>query len=344
VRAPLGPFPTPIDYPTVLPFTLPAGRDLHFYRGNFCGVRIPGTLPAPGSNDQNPELVMACLLDNYPADVQDRYLATYASYGYTHLQRSLGHAIWYGHTLEEYIALSRRAQQHGLFCDHWFLGGGEGDGSSNPFKARDKDATYWGPFLQPYLDALLGAGVVDAACVGWQLDQFNAPGNPLISIIAWLGGALPGEVPLFTHWVNHAMAWWADKGQQWTDDYQSIWVCDRFTWWAAMQPYLTGGHHQGSNEEAITDPKLYQDKLLDTLEPFGGETGKGDMGQSRRGGVKRNFEMTAWEVTAQYQFDNRCTEDVGDLTGYLTMCTTSSRGNAMAGYGNGARMPDGSAL
>jgi hypothetical protein len=53
---------------------------------------------------------MACLLDNYPADVQDRYLATYASYGYTHLQRSLGHAIWYGHTLEQYIALSQRAR------------------------------------------------------------------------------------------------------------------------------------------------------------------------------------------------------------------------------------------
>jgi hypothetical protein len=33
---------------------------------------------------------------------------------------------------------------------------------------------------------------------------------------------------------------------------------DRFTWWYAMQPYLTGGHHQGNTRMAINE---YQDRL-----------------------------------------------------------------------------------
>jgi hypothetical protein len=340
-RAPFGPAPQPIDYRNVLPFT-PPGRDLHFYRGNFCGLTIPGAPPVPGGNDSNPEMVMACLLDNYPPVVQDQYLLAYAQAGYTHLQRSLGHSLYYGHSIEDHIILSRKAQGYGLFCDEWWLGGGEGDDWT--FKSRDKDAAYWAPILQPYVDQLVGAGVVDCACVGWQLDQWNAPGNPIISIIAYLASALPQSVPLYTHWVNEALAWWKTGGEVWSDKYQTVNVDNRFSWWGAMQPYLTGGHHQGDNQIALTNPKLYQDKLLDTLDPFGGDQSKGNMGQSQRGGVLRPFSLVGFEVMAQFEFDARASELQGDQAGYYVMCTTSHTGLAMGGYGNGARRPDGTAL
>lgn len=343
-RAPLGPFPPPVTYDHVLPFT-PPGRDLYFYRGNFCGVRIPGAPVVPGCNPANPSLVMACLLDNYPRAIQDAFLLQYAQNGYTHLQRSIGHSLYYGGTIESHIALSKRAQtQFGLFADEWFLGG-------EALKVPDQDATYWRPILDPLIDALLGAGAIDTACVSWQLDQLqqNTPGNATISIIAYVADRLPSSLPVYTHWVNEALAWWkvigrrpdgSDIGETWTDRFGSREVKDRFSWWLAMAPYLTGGHHQGDVTMARTNPKLYQDKIKDTLNPFT----DGRMGQSWRRGFAENFRLDSWECTGQDQFDDRCSELEGDRVGFLNTCTFGDSGGVMSGYGNGARMPDGTAL
>lgn len=279
---------------------------------------------------------MACLLDNYPRAVQDAFLLKYAQDGYTHLQRSIGHSLYYGGTVDSHIALSKRAQsQFGLFADEWFLGG-------EALKTPDQNADYWRPILDPIIDALLGAGAIDTACVGWQLDQLqqNAPGNATISIIAYVAEKLPKAIPVYTHWVNEALAWWKTGGEVWIDPYQARDVNDRFSWWLAMQPYLTGGHHQGDVTMARTNPKLYQDKMKDTLNPFT----DGRMGQSRRSGVPKNFALTVFECTAQDQFDGRCSEDEGDLVGYLLTCTTGDSGGVLGGYGNGARLPSGVAL
>lgn len=335
-RAPLPAFPAG-RFDRVPPVAPPTGPDLLYYRGNFCGIRLPGAPVVPGGPaPSNADLVMACLLDNYPREWQDKFIDRYAGYGYTHLQRSIGHALNYGHSLADFIGLTKRAQARGLFADQWLLG-------AEALNAQDQDAGYWKPILDPIVDALIGAGAIDTACVGWQLDQFNEPGNPLISIIAYVGEKLPQSVPLYTHWVNEALAWWKTGGEVWSDKYQTVNVRDRFTWWQAMQPYLTGGHHQGDTTLARTDPTTYQDKLKDTLNPFCGDNGKGPMGRSKRNG-DRNFLLTVFECTAQDQFDERCSEDQGDLTGYLLACTTSFNGQGMGGYGNGARNVNGSVL
>lgn len=339
-RRPLGPLLQPVNYRVVLPFFPPAGRTLDFYRGNFCGLQIPDAPVVQGCNDRYPQTVMAALLDNYPEAFQHRYLQMYAEAGYTHLQRSIGHALYYGHDLAAYNHLSEVARsQYGLYCDHWLMGGGEGDAFF--LKARAQTIEYWQPVLGPIINAIVGSGTMDLCCVGWQLDQFNQPGNVLIAIIAYIANTIPQSVPLYTHWMNEALAWWRTGGEVWTDQYGSINVIDRFTWWYAMRPYLTGGHHQGSNIMAITDPKQYQDRLLDTLDYFGGDTGKGTMGQSMRGGQQRPFALTDFEVTAQFQFDGLTSEAQGDESGYLALCTTSHTGLAMAGYGNGARYLNG---
>lgn len=334
-RAPLGPFPQPETYDHVLPFTPPAGRDLYFYRGQFCGIRIPGAPVVPGSNPANPDLVMACLLDNYPQAVQEAFLLKYAQDGYTHLQRSIGHSIYYGGSISDHIRLSQRAQAYGLFADEWLLG-------AEAFSTRDQDANYWRPIMDPILDQLLGAGVIDTACVAWQMDQLQngAPGNPTISIIAYIAGKLPARIPLYTHWMNEALAWWKTGGEQWQDDKESIWVHDRFSWWLAMQIYLTGGHHQGDVTMARTNPYLYQSKMRDTLNPFH----DGRMGQSLRYGF-RPWALDVFECTAQDQFNGTCSEDEGDLTGFILLCTTADGTSAgCQGFGNGARYPDGTAI
>lgn len=352
MRSPLPPYPEPIDYKTVLPFTRPTGRVLDFYRGQFCAIRVPGAPAVPGGNDKNPTAVMSCLLDNYPPRVQDQFLDLYASDGYTHLQRSLGHALHYNNqNLDAYIALSQRARSvFGLYCDHWFLAGQDVWGHD----CKDQSASWWQQKLDPHIPRLLDAGVIDLACVGWQLDGYNIPGNSLLAIIKYIAEALPRSIPLWTHWMNEALAWWATNidpatgenlGEVWTDEYQTIRVHDRFTWWAACQPYLSGGHHQGNTRMLI---KEYQDRLCDTLDYFGGDTGKGNMGQSQRSPEgPQPFAMTVFECSGQDQFDDQpgnphaISEDEGDLRGYLLMCTTSQWAH-LSGFGNGARMPDGS--
>lgn len=340
-RAPLGPFPQPETYDHELPFTPPTGRDLYFYRGNFCGIRLEGAPVVPGCNADHPDVVMACLLDNYPEAWQEQYLTTYASYGYTHLQRSIGHSLYYGHSLQDHMVLSKKAQNVGLYCDEWVLNGGEG--TDWFLKTPNQDAAYWEPILRPIVEPMLAAGVIDTACVAWQMDQMqgDAPGNPTISIIALMARLLPSAIPLYTHWVNEALAWWKTGGEVWVDPQyypEGIEIGDRFSWWRAMGPYLTGGYHQGDNQIAITDPTLYQGKLRDTLNPFN----DGRMGWSNRSGPRR-FSLVGFEVTAQFQFDGQCTEHQGDTTGYLVTCTTGDdqNGGVMGGYGNGASLPDG---
>lgn len=278
---------------------------------------------------------MAALLDNYPEWVQEEFFRLYCGYGYTHLQRSLGHALYYS-TFDRFIALSKKAQSYGLFSDVWLI--------SNEFPGFqfDQDATFWGPKLDPFIDRMLGEGIVDLACPCWQMDQVmqNAPGNPTISIIAYVAKKLPKQIPIYTHWMNEAFAWWKTGGEQWVDEYQSVWIENRFDWWRAMRFYLTGAHEQGSTTMAV---KEYQDRLCDTLDYFGGRKDKGDMMQSVRTGTPTNFILNVYEDSAQDQFDGITSEAQGDLRGYLLMSTFSPWAY-IGGYGNGASRPDGTAL
>ena len=58
----------------------------------------------------------------------------------------------------------------------------------------------------------------------------------------------------------------------------------------------------------------------------------------------QQFALNTFEITAQDQFNENCSEDIGDRTGYIMMCTTAFNGGGVNGYGNGARYPDGSCL
>jgi hypothetical protein len=314
-RPPLPPLPAGV-YDRTFP-QLPA-RDVLTYRGNFCGIRVP---EAPGvvggANATIPggdtSLVMACHLDRYPQEIQDQYLARYASYGYTHVQQSIGHSAEAGRSIAQFVETQQRIQSYGLFADIWFLGG-------PGFATRDRDATYWRPRLDPWIDALLANDAIDTACVGWQLDGYNKEsdtrtGNgPLQSTIDYLADRLgPHNIPIGTHWINEAGAWNTPM--------------DRFSWWRRQRNRISFFHHQGDVRMPIP---LYQAKLADTLSAFG----DGRVGRSGLFG-DRPFGLVVFECSAQGQFDGYISEDEGDLRSYLLMCTSGV--SRPVGYGNGCR-------
>lgn len=320
-RAPLPQFP-PGSYDKTFPNLGP--KDKLTYRGQFCGLRVAGAPAVPeGVNfttTGQSDIIMAMHLDRYPEEWQHKILETYASYGYTHFQQSLGHSRAYGRTIKEYVATSKLIQSYGLFADHWFLGG--------PGDPRDADAGYYAPVLQPYMDALKGESAIDTACVGWQLDGYNEPGAKIMSIIDYIASELvPHEIPIGTHWMNEAGAWWKTND---TDGRPR----NRFEWWQWCRGRISFFHHQGST---TIDIPLYQAKLVDTLAPFG----DGRMGTSGLFG-DIPFKLVAFECSAQNQFDQKTTEAEGDLRSYLLCCTKG--GHGVQGYGNGCRSPEGFTL
>lgn len=341
-RAPLPPPPAGA-YDRTLPFTPPTEPSVFFYRGNFCGVRVPGvailegmsgyTLPGWRANavgsGMNPPIMA---LDHFRYVAQGRWddleqiLRTHQAAGYTHLQCSMCHAQLFGLSVDQYVEYCGRVRQWVPFLDQWGICEDQG--------VKDAEWATWEPRLRPWLDAIHSNGLADLACVGWQLDSFNAPGDPIIGIIKGFANEFtPRGVPVGTHWVNEAGGWWQTGG---SPQYPN--VVDRFTWWQAMRGFLSFFHHQGNVD---MDLGLYQAKLCDTLNPFG----DGRMGTSGLFG-DRPYSLVVYECSAQAQFDvgsaHYQTEDQGDQRGFYLVCTHAA--SHAGGYGNGGRYPDGRAL
>lgn len=96
-------------------------------------------------------------------------------------------------------------------------------------------------------------------------------------------------------------------------------------------------HYQAGVDWTIEET---QARMRDTLDPFGGDTNKGDMGQFASG---QNFLMTGYELSAMARFFNGLPEADGNLRGYLSLCTKARA--PLAGLGNGGlQHPDGSVL
>lgn len=317
MRAPLPALPAG-SYDHDLP-VFPTSPDLLFYRGNFCGIRVPGVPGVPGGVNAtvpggDTSLVMASHLDRYPIEWQHRILETYASYGYTHFQQSIGFSEDAGKTIPEYVATAKLIQSYGLYVDHWFLGAGK-------YNTRDMDRTYWAPILQPWFDGLFAQSAVDACCVGWQLDGFNKEDAPIQSIIDYFAEqCVPRGIPLATHWINGAGTWTA--------------TLSREQWWRNQKGKLSWFHHQGPTASQGSTVPDYQARLCDTLNPFG----NGRFGTSGLFG-DRPFGLVVYECSAQDQYDERSTEAEGDQRGMLLCCTKASA--QVSGYGNGARRQDG---
>jgi hypothetical protein len=257
-------------------------------------------------------------------------LSLHQAAGCTHFKASIAHARQFGLSIDTYVEFcGGHVRKYLPFLDQW--------GMSNDSGPKDSDWPTWQGLLQPWLDAVKSNGLVDLACVGWQLDNFNVPGDPIIDIVKGFASQFTGlSIPVGTHWVNEAGAWWQTGG---SPKYPH--VVDRFSWWREMKGFLSFFYHQG---DVQIDIPTYQAKLVDTLNPFGGDTGKGDMGTSGLFG-DRPYSLIVYECSAQAQFDvdkaYYLTQAQGDQRSYYLTCT-HARSHA-GGYGNGGGYPDGSA-
>lgn len=318
----LPPFPAPVDYPTTILLTPPSGPSLAYYRGNFCGVRVPGVEIKPGmagytlSPQPSPPLVMDLDIFKYRDQAsQARIFQAHVDRGLTHFQFSLGHAVEQNWTPQDFLSLVESWRALGGFADLWWLGGA--------WMARDQPWSYWLSVMRPWLDVLGPAGVIDHACIGWQLDQYNSPSS-LLTVIRGLGAllkAFPSQPLIACHWINDACAWWDD-----TTGAQTPPIANRFDF------------HRVLGAEGLLDRDFLQVDV--NAPPAGPQGGFQGVVRDLRRALVGSQQVVAYEFSAQNQFDdpNEVTEQTGSMRDYLACCAGAF------GYGNGGTFPDGSIL
>jgi hypothetical protein len=344
VRGPLLPFPEPVNYYTALPWTPPA-EDRNFLRGDFWGVEMPDAPWVPGVG-QKYDRIFSWFLDRYPLDFQKEYLTKYAGFQYTHFLLSVGDSLGppenpgktpgAGHTLDQFLETCALVKRYVKYC-HVRLG-------SKDFQPPNMTAQQWADYADPIMDALIAAKVVDEFSLAWEMNLWNTPGKPLIDALRHCGGkAHAAGLSSWQHFSPHYTSWFADGDPR-----------GRFGWYDD----LAGGGVDGLNYQTMGpqwSPQMLQARMVDTLWQFG------ERGNDFLMRMEEDLAFWMWNSdTVACQVDDAVdangqpvlttvsvTPEDANLRGYVGCCSKDDVKHTDAkiwGYGNGARLPDGSRL
>jgi hypothetical protein len=343
VRGPLLPFPTPVNYYTELPWTPPDERD--FLRGDFWGVEMPDAPMVPGMGDKY-QRIFSWFLPKYPLDFQKQYLTKYAGYGYKHFLLSYADATGptenpgktpgAGQTLDQFLETCALVKKYVKYLHVRF--------GSKDFQPAGMSAQQWADYVDPVFAQLVAAKVVDEVSLGWELNLWNTPGQPLIDALRHLGGQAHAHgLSSWQHFSPHYTSWFADGDDR-----------GRFGWYDD----LAGGGVDGIDYQTMGpmwSPQMLQARMVDTLYQFG------QRGNDFKFRMEEDLAFWMWmEDIATVQVDDAVdangnpvytqvstTPEDANVRGYISCCTIDDvkRTDAKVwGFGNGARMPDGARL
>jgi hypothetical protein len=320
-RAALPPFPSG-SFVKEMSWTPPKSRD--FLRANAWGITIPDAPFVPGGSSIHPERVLSWFLDRFPPDIQKRWLDQNAMNGYTHVIQSAADSLGPANngpasppgaaqSLAQFVATCKMIKQAGLFVTV-FLG-------SKYFQPKDMGTAQWIAFVDPIMNALLDADVVDEFVPGWEWDLWNVPGRITIDVFKHVGQrAHAAGKSCWIHFSSEKTSWFADGDTR-----------GRFGFYDDLGTDVDGLMYQTIPTWSISDT---QARIVDTLHQFGDQ------------GNRHKFRF--FEDQASLMFDgDRPNETDADMRGFLACCTVDNVRHSDAkvwGYGNGARRPDGGAL
>lgn len=299
------------------PGGVPAAPNLRWFRGDLCGVEVPG-LPAVTGGAVNASTVLSWFLDRYSPANQALIIATYKARGYTHFLLSWPDSrSGNGQSIAQFVATCQMVQANGLY-PVVFLASKDYDGvDPNPAS------------LDAIMAALLAGACVPIACVGWELDLFNTPGAPIQALINHVAATLVPTANLYVHFSQWISSWQAN-GQLGS------------VFWAANVGKLTGILYQRHlvQEASCGD---HQARLDDFQVRFG----NGAAGWPQDSGFGHPFDTVAFESSASPRFDGGLTEAQARARGDQSICTPAvaitsgpyaGTNYVIQGYGNGASL------
>lgn len=327
-REPLPTFPQQtLPYITTLTQTPPNKPDRDWWRGNaWCRV-VPGAPYVEGADKVHPDRVLTYLLDRYDGSWRTKIVDEHVRASYTHFTLSWpdSHRNGNGQSVSDYVSMSQAVQRRGFYMDHFL--------TSKIYDAGDMSADQFMAHVDPVLTTLLESGAADIITVGWEWNLWNTniPGEVTHQIFGEVGKrCAPYGVPVYVHFSTHYTSWQSNDG---TEDRWQFWRRHnpKNAGWANYMGPLRGLKYQSDPSWSFNE---MQGRIGDTT----------NRPQSEEVGWGHEFNFVAWETFAYAQFESVSgpNEADGDQAGFITSCTPGVA--SVAGYGNGGRRPDGSAL
>ena len=296
--------------------TIPPFTDDSYLRANLWGVTDPDAPWIEGGNTGASQTrLMTYLWDRYDRAQQDRWLRLYAARGLRHFWRSPSDAMKgpSQQTLQAYVDDTKRVQDAGLIPCH-LLRSKYYDGADAQHPA----------VVYPLIDALLQIHGIPWACHAWEMSLFYTPEEARV-IIDTDARTYPQ-----IRWCVHLQDAYADFGPNGPTHGPTFWHANLAVGVKTLLYQFTPTWSAGMMQARGNDLSV---RLI-------------------AGGLWGLPETVTWipfETIATQQFNNAtdgdgrlADEDQGDLKGYQTLCTPGPL--APGGFGNGARMPNGSVI
>lgn len=302
---------TNTDITVAQPASVPSNPNLRWFRANLCGVRVPG-LPAVSGGAADASLVLTWFYDRYTvsgdrASIRTAFLAK----PYSHFKLSWPDSrSGAGTSVTDYVTYAGELKSAGFYVGHFL--------SSKDYDTADPAVIMAG--LVTVLAALVTAGAIDWACVGWELSLWLTP-TQVQTLIDDISAAIPG-VPLYVHFQSDYIAFQQPGG--FTADF-----------WNLNVGKLTGLLHQKTLSQ---NGSLYQARIDDGLSRFAG-----NFLFATDSGFGHPFDYVTYEVSAADQFSGSLTEAQGDAIGKIGILAPAQSGPAgtvpVHGFGNGCTEP-----
>lgn len=267
-----------------------------FWKGQMCGVRIPG-LPAVEGGAADPSLCLSWFYDRYNEPTRARIRADMKAKGYTHWLLSWPDSRAVGTSINGFRALCEELIADGFYPCVFLC--------SKDFDPADVTAIVVG--LAPVLNALVG--VVPMFCIGWELSLWLSPTQvqQLIDAIAPRCLQQPGTL-VYVHFQEGYPSFQQPGGT----------VAD---FWKLQIWKLAGLLYQ---KILAQNDAQFLDSINDCLERFSGGFN-----------MPTGFDFVALELTAMEQFNGKCSEGEGNRVGRLAINAPKVNGVGVSGSGNG---------
>lgn len=275
-----------------------------------CGVRVPGlSYVDRGSHD--PSLVVSWIVFRYPAADRQKIYRRWKEVGAVDVLVSWPDARGAGLSAAEFVAHCQELVAHGFLPCHMLC--------SKDFDPADVPTIL--ASVERVLPALLAGGLAPRVCIGWELSLWLSPTQvqQLIDAIA------PRCVKLGVRVYVHFQQGYGSFGQPDTHFHQ---------FWNPNMGKLTGVLHQRVLTQNRDQYRYDSGGLYDILLRFAGNANC-----SPDSGFGHPFDLIAFEITAEPQFNGAMSESDGDDWGRWAMETPKAHGPAgwvgVMGSGNG---------
>lgn len=279
----------------------PAPRE---WRGNMCGVRVPGIQAVPGGSS-DATLVLSWFYDRYTSSDRASIRNVWKSRGITHIILSWPDSRAAGQTPAQFGATCDELIANGFYPCVFLC--------SKDYDPADVEGI--GNNVAPVIPYLVEK--VAMICVGWELSLWLSPAQVQQLIDNVCNIFVPAGSVVYVHFQSGYFAYQPDGGT--TADF-----------WNANVGKLIGILHQRDPNEDNGDQSQYQARITDCLVRFaGGYNFPSDSG------FGHPFDFVACEITAMQQFNGQMDEATGNSWGQAAINTPPSGAVSVMGSGNG---------